>query len=148
MIKIGIASDHGGYDLKQQIIGEFTSTFEIIDFGCENSKDSVDYPDYISKVCHAVSNEEIEWGIAICGTGIGASIVANRFEKIRAALCHNQFTGQMARAHNDSNMLVLGARVLGPGLVFSIIHTFANTAFEGGRHESRLNKINHCSTNK
>jgi len=142
---MGIASDHGGYKLKEDIKNEF-SKIQWKDYGC-SSEESVDYPDYISALAKAVLQKEIETGIAICGTGIGASIVANRFKGIRAALCHNEFTAQMAKKHNNANILVLGARVLENEKAFQIIRAYLENEFEGDRHMRRLEKIEEVSKN-
>jgi ribose 5-phosphate isomerase B len=101
----------------------------------------VDYPDYGRKVSEAVSKGTVDRGILICGTGIGMSIVANRFPNVRAALCHDHFTAQMSRLHNDANILVMGERVIGKGVACEITRTWLETGFEGGRHQQRLDKI-------
>ena len=105
------------------------------------NKDSVDYPDYGAKVSEAVSKGAMDRGILICGTGIGMSIVANRYPRVRAALCHDHFTAQMSREHNDANILVMGERVIGKGVALEIVKTWIETAFAGGRHQLRLDKI-------
>jgi len=142
-MKLAIGADHGGWELKQEIV-KFLQTIkniEVADFGTA-TRDSVDYPDYGKKVSEAVQSGSVDRGILICGTGIGMSIVANRFPKVRAALCHDHFTAQMSRLHNDANVLVLGERVIGKGVALEIVQTWLETAFEGGRHQLRLNKIN------
>jgi len=141
-MKLAIGADHGGLELKQEII-QFLSTIkgvEVVDFGTA-TRDSVDYPDYGKKVAEAVTNGTVERGILICGTGIGMSIVANRYPKVRAALCHDHFTAQMSREHNDANVLVMGERVIGRGVACDIVKTWLETEFAGGRHQLRLNKI-------
>src|SRR5512135_3284530 len=105
------------------------------------TRDSVDYPDYGRAVSEAVSQGTTDRGILICGTGIGMSIVANRFPKVRAALCHDHFTAQMSREHNDANVLVMGERVIGKGVALEIVKTWLDTEFAGGRHQKRLDKI-------
>ncbi len=143
---IGIASDHGGYGLKEAIKRRFTEiTFD--DYGT-HSEDSCDYPDYVSAVCRRVSEGSLERAIVICGTGIGASIVANKIRGIRAALCCNEFMADMSRRHNDANVLALGARVLGDELAFRIIRQWIDSPFEGGRHQSRLDKIDALEKSK
>lgn len=138
--KIAIASDHGGYQAKEQIKAQFPD-YEWIDLGT-NSSDSVDYPDYAHKMCDTLkSNPEI-LGVLICGTGIGISITANRHNHIRAALCTDSAMARLTRAHNDANVLTLGARITGMETIFDIVQTFLNTEFEGGRHVRRINKIN------
>ena len=141
-MKLAIGADHGGLELKQEIV-KYLQTFkniEVSDFGTA-ARDSVDYPDYGKKVSEAVSNKTVDRGILICGTGIGMSIVANRYPKVRAALCHDHFTAQMSRMHNDANVLVMGERVIGKGVALEIVKTWLETEFEGGRHQLRLNKI-------
>ena len=141
-MKLAIGADHGGLELKQEVV-QYLRTLkdiEVSDFGTA-TKDSVDYPDYGKKVSEAVSNGSVDRGILICGTGIGMSIVANRFPKVRAALCHDHFTAQMSREHNDANILVMGERVIGKGVALEIVKTWLETEFAGGRHQLRLNKI-------
>jgi len=106
------------------------------------SGDSVDYPDFGIKLAEEVSGGKVERGIVICGTGIGMSIVVNRFPGIRGTLCSDLFTAKLCREHNDSNILVLGGKVIGKGLAAEIVNTWLNTPFEGGRHQRRLDKIN------
>ena len=141
MNKIAIASDHAGFELKQILINNLNAgAFGVEDFGPHNS-DSVDYPDYGFKVAQWVVKKELERGIIICGTGIGMSIVVNRFPGIRGTLCGDVFTARLSREHNDSNILILGGHVVGAGLAMEIVNTWMNTTFEGGRHKRRLNKI-------
>lgn len=141
MVKIAIGCDHGGFDLKNPIVELLVQEHcEVVDIGC-NSTDSVDYPDYANALCEAVLNNEADRGILICGTGIGMSIAANRFSGIRATLCHEQFTAQMSREHNNSNVLCLGARVVGPGLALEIVRTWLHAEFGGDRHQRRLDKF-------
>lgn len=135
----GIASDHGGFELKEKIKSHFTD-IDWKDLGC-HSTDSVDYPDIAQAMADALLKGEIDRGIAICGTGIGISIALNRHKKIRAALCHDLFTAEMARRHNNANILALGGRVITHELAFDMIHTFFNTPFDGGRHENRVAKL-------
>jgi ribose 5-phosphate isomerase B len=141
-MKLAIGADHGGLELKQEVIQYLRSLqdIEVSDFGTA-TKDSVDYPDYGKKVSEAVTNGSVDRGILICGTGIGMSIVANRYPKVRAALCHDHFTALMSREHNDANVLVMGERVIGKGVALEIVKTWLETAFAGGRHQLRLNKI-------
>lgn len=139
---IGIACDHGGFALKQEIIAHLKSQGLVYkDFGCKN-EESVDYPEYGQLVAHAVTSGECEKGIVICGTGIGISISANKVSGIRCALCHDCFSAEATRLHNDANMIALGARVVGPGLALKIIDTFLNTPFSNDeRHMRRIEKI-------
>ena len=147
MKKIAIASDHGGFELKETVIAHLLNDgWEIDDLG-PSSEDSVDYPDYGVKLAEAIANKKVERGIVICGTGVGMSIVVNRFPGIRGTLCSDVFTAKMCREHNDSNILIMGGRVIGKGLASEIVDTWLNTAFEGGRHQRRLDKINEIDAN-
>lgn len=140
-MKIAIGSDHAGYDLKSEIISLLKEMgFECIDFGT-NDQHSVDYPDFGERVSMAVSEGKVDRGILICGTGIGMSIVANKFPNIRASLCNELFTARMSRLHNDANILVIGGRIVGKDLAKEIVRVWFSTGFEGGRHERRLEKI-------
>jgi ribose 5-phosphate isomerase B len=141
-MKVAIGSDHAGFELKKMIshiVKEMGN--EVIDMGTGSSC-SVDYPDYAEAVADAVSKGKVERGILICGTGIGMSIVANKFKNVRAALCNDLFTAKMSRLHNDANILCLGGRIIGKDLAKEIVHIWFSTHFEGGRHEKRLEKIN------
>jgi ribose 5-phosphate isomerase B len=141
-MKLAIGADHGGYILKKEIV-DFLSkigNIEVTDYGT-SGPESVDYPDYGRKVSEAVSNGAVDRGILICGTGIGMSIVANRFPHVRAALCHDNFTARMSRLHNDANVLVMGERVIGRGVALDIVKAWLETEFEGSRHRRRLDKI-------
>ena len=144
---IVLASDHGGFNLKEIIKKHLIeNSYTVIDIGVDEPK-SVDYPDYGKKAAGMVSRGEAEIGILLCGTGLGMSMVANKIKGIRAALCHNIFTAQMARAHNNANILVLGARVLGDELAVATLDAFLKTPFEGGRHQRRIDKISACDFN-
>ena len=141
MKKIAIASDHGGFDLKESIIAFLLKKgWEIDNLGAP-STDSVDYPDYGIKLAEAIIDKKFVRGILICGTGIGMSVIVNRFPGIRGTLCSDVYTAKMSREHNDSNILIMGGRVIGPGLAIEILDTWLNTEFEGGRHQRRLDKI-------
>ena len=139
---IAIGSDHGGYELKKEIIAYLEdNNLEYKDYGTYTS-DSCDYPVYAKKVARAILSGECEKGILICGTGIGISITANKFKGIRAALCHDCFSAQATREHNDANIVAMGARVVGPGLAVKIVDTFLNTEFSGDeRHINRIRQI-------
>lgn len=138
--KIIIGSDHGGFKLKKEIIRHLEANdYQIKDMGCF-SDESCDYPDIALEVAKEVAKSKSR-GILICGTGIGMSMVANKVKGIRAALCHNEFTAEMSRKHNDSNVLVLGGRVLDKDLAIKITDIWLNTDFEGERHQRRLDKI-------
>ena len=147
MKKIAIASDHGGFELKETVITHLLNDgWEIDDLG-PNNEDSVDYPDYGIKLAEIIANKKAERGIVICGTGVGMSIVVNRFPGIRGTLCSDIYTAKMCREHNDSNILIMGGRIIGKGLASEIVDTWLNTAFEGGRHQRRLDKINEIDAN-
>ena len=147
MKKIAIASDHGGFELKETVIAHLLNDgWEIDDLG-PNNEDSVDYPDYGIKLAEIIANKKAERGIVICGTGVGMSIVVNRFPGIRGTLCSDIYTAKMSREHNDSNILIMGGRVIGKGLASEIVDTWLNTAFEGGRHQRRIDKINKIDAN-
>ncbi|NLJ87898.1 MAG: ribose 5-phosphate isomerase B [Epulopiscium sp.] len=139
---IAIGSDHGGYTLKQEIIKYFKeNNIEYKDVGC-NSEESCDYAQFGKAVAKLVIDGECEKGIVICGTGIGISIAANKIKGIRAALCHDCFSAQATREHNDANILALGARVVGPGLAIKIVETFLGTEFSNDeRHVRRISQI-------
>ena len=136
---IAIGSDHGGYALKEHIKAYLTSKgITCLDVGC-NSPESCDYPIFGKAVGEAVASGKCEKGIVICTTGIGISISANKVKGIRAALCADSFTAEMTRRHNDSNVLAMGAGVVGVNLADRIVDVFLSTEFEGGRHERRVN---------
>ncbi len=140
-MKIALGSDHAGFELKEKVKTLLQDLgHEVVDVGC-HSTDSVDYPVFGAKVARAVARGEVERGVLICGTGLGMSMVANRFPGVRAALCHELFTTQMARRHNDANVLVLGGRVLGDVLALEMVKVFLETPFEGGRHARRVEMI-------
>lgn len=137
-----IGCDHGGYELKLPILAYLNEEgYRVIDVGCD-STDSVDYPLYADKLCKVIADKDADVGILICGTGIGMSIAANKHVGIRAACCENTFSARMTRAHNDANVLCLGARVIGAGLAVDMVELFLNTDFLGGRHEKRVAMLN------
>ena len=136
---IAIGSDHGGYALKEHVKAYLTAKgITCLDVGCD-STESCDYPIFGKAVGEAVASGKCEKGIVICTTGIGISISANKVKGIRAALCADSFTAEMTRRHNDSNVLALGAGIVGPNLADRIVDVFLSTEFEGGRHERRVN---------
>jgi len=138
---IVIGSDHGGLELKEAVKAALISRgMDVDDFGTDNGE-SVDYPDFAEKVAGAISRGLVELGILICGTGIGMSIVANKFPGVRAALVTDEFMAQMAREHNNANVLVLGGRVLSADLAIKMVNVWLDTDYEGGRHQRRLDKI-------
>lgn len=140
-MKIVIASDHGGINLKRTIVETLVQKgVDITDFG-PDSGESVDYPDYAKPVAEKVADGVFDRGILICGTGIGMSIAANKVKGIRCALVHDSFSAKATRQHNNSNMLAMGERVIGSGLANDIVDIWLNTEYEGGRHERRVCKI-------
>ena len=140
-MKIAIASDHGGFDLKEQVkVWLQEMGHEVEDFGC-HSKESCDYPDFGAAAARAVASGQCERGIVICTTGIGISIAANKVKGIRCALCSEPWSAEMTRRHNNANMLAMGAGAVGPLLARRIVETFLTTEFEGGRHQRRVDKI-------
>lgn len=140
-MRIALGCDHRGVELKNQIIGLLTQLgHNYQDFGTNGSA-SVDYPDLAFKVAQAVAQGQAEHGILVCSTGIGMSMAANKVKGIRAALCHDAFTARCAREHNDANVLCLGQSIVGTELALEIVKTYLDTAFEGGRHQRRLDKM-------
>ncbi len=140
-MKIVLACDHGGFQLKEAVKEHLVSNgYDITDIGVYNTA-SVDYPDFGRRAAEMVVGKEADKGIIICGTGIGISIAANKVKGIRCALCTNEYMARMSRLHNNANMLALGERVLGKGVALSLVDTWLATEFEGGRHENRVNKL-------
>ncbi len=140
-MKIAIGSDHGGYQLKEVVKKHLLDkNIDVKDFGTY-SEDSCDYPEFGQAVGEAVAGGQYDRGIVICGTGIGISISANKVPGIRCALVGDCFSARATREHNDSNVLALGARVMGPGLALEILDIWLNTDFQGGRHQNRIEKI-------
>ena len=139
-MKVAIGTDHNGPALKEEIINKLSDIAEFID--CSPVNDPLDdYPDFAYKVSEMVVSKKADLGILICGTGVGMSIAANKFKGIRASLCSDCYSAEMTRRHNNSNILCLGARVLGIDLAKRIVDTYIDAPFEGGRHLRRLNKI-------
>jgi ribose 5-phosphate isomerase B len=140
-MRIALGSDHAGFELKEDLRAYLAAQkIDVLDLGT-HSEDSVDYPDLAVKVAEKVARGEVERGLLICGTGIGMSIVANRFAGVRAALCHDLYTARVSREHNNANILALGGRLIGKGLAREILKVWLETEFQGGRHERRLDKI-------
>ncbi len=138
---IVVASDHAAVELKRVVVELLAARGEpYTDLGPADDR-SVDYPDYAHRLVAEITAGRAESGILICGTGIGMSMAANRHPGIRAALCHDAYTAEMARRHNDANVLCLGARVVGTGVAEQVVEVFLATAFEGGRHQRRVTKI-------
>jgi ribose 5-phosphate isomerase B len=139
-----LGSDHAGLELKAMVAAHLAAAgHTVVDLGPSEAK-SVDYPDFAKAVCAKVLETPGAAGILICGTGIGMSMAANRIPGIRAALCGNEYLARMTRLHNDANVLCLGERVIGQGLAASIVDVFMDTAFEGGRHQRRVDLIETC----
>jgi ribose 5-phosphate isomerase B len=139
---IAIACDHAGYGLKTEVVKLLRELgVQVQDLGCSNPDESVHYPVFGKKVVDAVLSRSHGRGILICGTGLGMSIIANRFPGIRAALCHDVSTAVMSRRHNDANLLVLGGRMIGPQLAREIVQAWLDTPFDGGRHQERLDLL-------
>lgn len=144
-MKIALGADHGGYELKEKIKKHLSEREDVklIDMGTYNT-DSVDYPKYGHEVAKLVVKKEVDFGILVCGTGIGISIAANKIKGVRAALCTNTTMAKLTRQHNDANILALGARIIGDVLALDIVDEFLSTSFEGGRHTRRVNAIEEC----
>ncbi len=141
MNKIIIGCDHGGFELKNEVIAHLTKRgVEVTDVGTY-STDSCNYPDYARAACQRIQSGEFERGILICGTGIGISIAANKHNGIRAACCSDTFSARMTRLHNNANVLCLGGRVVGAGLACDMVDLFIDTEFEGGRHQARVDLL-------
>lgn len=141
-MKIALACDHGGYDLKMTIIAHLKERgIEVIDLGTNNATDSVNYPEYGEAAALKVANGEADCGILVCGTGIGISLAANKVPGIRCAVVSDTFSARMTKAHNNANMLAMGGRVVGPGLALDIVDAYLDTEFEGGRHQKRVDML-------
>ena len=140
-MKISIASDHGGFDLKEDLRAWLTGQgHEVVDFGC-HGKESCDYPDFAGPAARAAASGECERGIVICTTGIGVSMTANKVKGVRCALCGDPWSAEMTRRHNDANVLAIGAGVTGPLLARQIVTAFLTHEFECGRHQLRVDKV-------
>ena len=140
-MKIAVACDHGGLNIKKEIVKYLSSNgYEVVDFGTD-TYDSCDYPDHALPAAEAVASGECEKGILVCSTGIGVSIVANKVPGVRCAHCHDTYCAEFTRLHNNSNMLALGEKVVGAGYALKIVDIFLKTEFEGGRHTRRVDKI-------
>lgn len=141
-MKVIVASDHGGINIRKEVVSLLEEMgIQYTDLGCECEAGSVDYPDFAFPVAEKVASGEYDRGILICGTGIGMSIAANKVKGIRAALVHDMFSAKATRQHNNSNILTMGERVIGPGLAREIARLWLTTEYEGGRHERRVGKI-------
>lgn len=138
---IAIGSDHGGYELKGEVIAWLKeNNYEYMEFGCMDGN-SIDYPNVAEEVCAKVLDGTAEYAILICGTGIGISMAANKINGIRAALCTDTYMAKFTRLHNNANTLCMGGRVLGAGAALEIVDTFLHTGFEGGRHQRRIDLL-------
>ena len=140
MKKIFIASDHAGYKLKNSVISKFSKKFKIVDLG-PKTVDSVDYPDFAKKLSKKVAGNRKNFGILICGSGMGMAISANKTKNIRAALCYSVKNTKLSRLHNNANIITLGERLINKNKAFNLIRVFLSTKFEGGRHLRRIKKI-------
>jgi len=143
---VALGADHGGVNLKNRLAAVLIEGgHQVLDFGTDGPA-SVDYPDFARAVCSAVTDTKADFGILVCGTGIGMSIAANRFPAIRCALVHDVTTARLTRAHNDANVIALGARIIGEEVALDILGAFLSTPYEGGRHDRRLAKLNDLNT--
>ena len=141
MKTIFIASDHAGFNLKKAIVKKYSKKLRIMDMGTNNSKKSVNYPDYAHKLCLKVSKKKSNIGVLVCGSGMGMAMSANKHKKIRAALCYSVKNAKLSRLHNDANIITLGSRLTSKNKAFNCLNAFLNTKFEGGRHKKRVKRI-------
>ncbi len=141
MKKLFISSDHAGFKLKEHIKKKFSKKYLFIDLGTDNSKVSVNYPDYAHKLCKKVGINSKNMGVLVCGSGMGMSMAANKHKKIRAAVCYSIKNTKLSRLHNNANIITLGSRLTNRNTAFKCIEAFINTKFEGGRHKKRVKKI-------
>jgi ribose 5-phosphate isomerase B len=140
-MRFAVGADHAGFELKEHLSAVLVAAgHEVEDLGTR-STDSTDYPDWAHRVAEAVAGGAAERGLLVCGTGVGMAMAANRHRGVRAAACNDLFTARLARAHNDANLLALGARIVAPGLAEAILAAFVETPFEGGRHQRRVAKL-------
>lgn len=140
-MKIALGADHGGFELKEKVKKHLLEkNIEVVDFGT-HSTESVDYPQFGHAVGHAVANKEVDFGIIVCGTGIGISLAANKVPGVRAALCTNTTMARLTREHNDANILAMGGRIVGDVLALEMVDIFLSTEFAGGRHQKRIDAI-------
>lgn len=140
-MKIAVACDHGGLDLKNAAMRHLAAKgYEIVNFGTD-TRDSCDYPDFARAAAEAVAKGECAYGVLVCSTGIGISIAANKVKGIRCALCHDTYSAKYTRLHNNANMIAFGQKIIGEGLMLEILDVFFSTSFEGGRHQRRVDKI-------
>ena len=141
MKKIFISSDHAGYNFKELIKNKFKNKYNFQDLGVHNSKISVNYPDFVHKLCKKIAKNSKNVGILVCGSGMGMSMAANRHKNIRAAMCYSTKNTKLSRLHNNANVITLGSRLTKINTAFKCIEVFMNTKFEGGRHKKRVKNI-------
>ena len=146
MVRLLIASDHAGFVLKNKLMDYFKNKFEFTDFGT-NSEEPADYPDFAHKLANEISTKNLS-GVLICGSGVGMSMVANRYNNVRAALCFNESMAKLSRQHNDANILVLGSRLISYEEAIKCFIMFFKSEFDGGRHQARLEKFNRIESTK
>lgn len=140
-MRIAVGADHAGLELKRHLVGVLIAAgHDVDDLGTSNSE-STDYPDWAARVAESVASRTAERGLLVCGTGVGMAIAANRRRGVRAANCNDLFTARLARAHNDANVLTLGARIVAPALAEAVLEVFLATLFEGGRHQRRVDLL-------
>jgi RpiB/LacA/LacB family sugar-phosphate isomerase len=147
-MRVAIAADHAGFDLKQEIAAELKKTgFDVVDLGAHQQNKDDDYPDFAAAIGKAVQSNEVERGILICGSGVGASIAANKLRGVRAGLCHDTYSAHQGVEHDDMNVLVLGSRVIGAALASDLVQAFVHARFSGEeRHRRRLQKVRALET--
>ena len=142
MVRVALAADHAGFKLKETLREAVVQWgHEVVDLGTADAQRSVDYPDFGYALARSIAAGEADCGVAVCGTGIGISIAANREPGVRAALCHNATAARLSRQHNDANILALGGRIIGTEVALDCLKTFLETDFEGGRHSGRVAKL-------
>ncbi len=140
-LRLVVACDHAGYELKEEIFNMLKQAgYQVVDLGT-NSTDSVDYPDFVHPLAESIEKSENDYGILICGSGNGVAMTANKYQKVRAAICWNEEITTLARQHNNANVIALPARFIAPELAKKMVNIFLSTEFEGGRHANRVNKI-------
>jgi ribose 5-phosphate isomerase B len=142
-MKIGIATDHGGFGLKEEMVAQLRAAgHDVVDFGAHKLRSDDDYPDYVTPLAKAVASGEVARGIAICGSGVGASVVANKIPGVRAGLCHDHYSAHQGVEHDDMNVLVMGGRVIGESVALELVRAFLAAKYTGeDRHQRRLGKL-------
>ena len=149
-MRVGIASDHGGFDLKEELIKQLREAgHEVVDFGAHELSEGDDYPDYVVTLAKAVATQKVERGVAICGSGVGASVCANKIQGIRAALIHDHFSARQGVEDDHMNILCMGGRTVGPAVAWDLVQTFLSAQFsQAQRHLRRLSKVASLETQK